>query len=73
MDSTDRTEKATRFGCGFLFGIVLGGFAAARSFYESGFMILIATALIATILGVAAMRFGDRFWLSMKRWIMWLS
>ena len=73
MNSVDRAENATRFSCGFLFGIVIGGFLAARLFYENGYVVLGATIVIATILGLTAMRFGDRFWLALKRWIWWLS
>lgn len=73
MNSADRAEKATRFGCGFLVGVIFGGLLAARLFYENGYAVLGATALASTILGLAAMYFGDRFWLSMKHWIWWLS
>ena len=73
LNATERAEKATRFGCGFLFGVVFGGFAAARLFYENGFVVLAATALVSTFLGLAAVQFGDRFWLSLKHWIWWLS
>lgn len=73
LDAPDRAEKATRFGCGFFFGVVFGGIASARLFYENGLVVLETTALVATFLGIAALRFGDRFWLSLKHWIWWLS
>lgn len=73
MRTVDRAEKATRFGCGFLLGIVLGGLFAARLFFDNGHSFLAATILVATILGLAAMRFGDRFWFSLKHWVWWLS
>lgn len=73
MTTVDSAEKITRFGCGFLLGAIFGGLLAARLFYENGYSILAATVFMATILGLAAMRFGDRFWLSLKHWVWWLS
>lgn len=69
----DRGENATRFGCGFVFGLVLGGFAAARVFYDSGYTVLAVTVFISTFLGILAMRYGDRIWYSLKHWIWFLS
>jgi uncharacterized membrane protein YgaE (UPF0421/DUF939 family) len=71
--NVDRAERATRFGCGFLLGVVLGGLLAARLFFDNGYSFFAATTLVATILGLAAMRFGDRFWLSLKHWVWWLG
>lgn len=73
MSTVDKGEKVTRFGCGFLFGVVFGGLLAARLFYENGYSAIAATVLLATVFGLLAMRFGDRFWLSMKRWVWWLG
>ena len=56
-----------------MLGAIFGGLLAARLFYENGYSILAATVLVATILGLAAMRFGDRFWLSLRHWVWWLS
>jgi len=73
MKSVDGGEKAIRFGCGFLVGVISGGLLATRLFYANGYALLGATAPLAAILGLAAMRFGDRFWHSMKHWLSWLS
>jgi hypothetical protein len=65
--------KAVRFGCGFLFGVVFGGAAAVRTFYDSGYTVVAATILVSTVFGLLAIRYGDRYWLSLKKWIWFLG
>jgi hypothetical protein len=70
MTVVDGAEKAIRFGCGFIFGAIFGGLLAVRTFYQNGYEILAATVAIAILIGFLAMHFGDRFWLSMKHWLL---
>ncbi len=71
----DPVEKKSRFGCGFLIGLIIGFFEFARILYGSdsaGFLILL-TVLLALVCGWFALKFGDRFWqyvLERVRWWM---
>ncbi len=71
----DLLEKKIRFGCGFLFGLVIGFFEFARILYSTdsaGFLILL-TVMLAPVCGLLAIKFGDRFWhyvLERVRWWM---
>ena len=45
MAEPDKAEHGVKFGCGFLLGLVLGGLASARFFFDSGSSIVVATLL----------------------------
>ena len=64
----DKTEKTLRFGCGFAFGLIAGFSASLQWVYDTwgGFA---ATVLVSAILcGLLAVKFGDKFWYSLKNW-----
>ncbi len=69
----DLLEKKIRFGCGFLFGLVIGFFEFARILYSTdsaGFLILM-TVLLALVCGWLATKFGDRFWQYVLERVRW--
>jgi hypothetical protein len=73
----DSLEKRMRFGCGFLFGLVLGFFGTLRVMYKmmywynsAGLVISIAV-ISALICGWLALKYGDRFWQEMCRLRWW--
>ncbi len=71
----DPLEKKIRFGCGFLFGLVIVFFEFARTIYRHnsvGFVITCAV-ILALVCGWLALKYGDRFWhyvLERVRWWM---
>jgi hypothetical protein len=68
----DKAEKITRFGCGALFGVVIGiGLAIRFAFSSLGFIAAIIVGAIL-ICGYLALKFGDEFWPSIKDWWWWL-
>ena len=68
MNPADNTEKAIRFGCGFVFGLALFSLSSIWFVYEDrGFYL--GTVLVAAVLfGLAALRYGDAFWRWFARW-----
>lgn len=71
MEKPDRIEKEVRFGCGFAFGLLVGFFVAARHIYNSAGWLAVVTLVIAILCGLLAVRYGDRFWHSLKNWWWW--
>jgi hypothetical protein len=68
----DKTENKIRFGCGFIFGLVLGfvyaiGWVAVT--WGVFVAIVIATAIVC---GLLAMKYGDSFWYYLKDRSWWL-
>lgn len=55
----DRLQFFVRFGCGFLFGIVL---VLSLGLIESLAEFLVLSLIIGLILGLLAAKYGDRFW-----------
>ena len=71
MNSTDKTEMGIRFGCGFIFGLVIFGLSSIWFVYEDR-SIDVAIVLVAAFgFGLAALRFGDAFWRWFARWFNW--
>jgi hypothetical protein len=64
----DRLEKQIRFGCGFVFGALVGFFAALRAFAET-VGVLAVTMGVAVTCALLAVRYGDRFWYSIRQWL----
>lgn len=64
----DRLEKAFRFGCGGLLGLLLGLFLSIKFFYmlENRILSIIIIGITVVLCGLAAMEKGDRFWYSLK-------
>ena len=66
----DRTEKGIRFGCGFVFGLVVGLFTALTWIIDSWSIAVIAL-IAAVVCGLLAERCGDAFWRSLRNWWYW--
>jgi hypothetical protein len=69
----DKLEKSIRFGCGGLLGLLLGLYVSVGIFIDlENKIIPIAIIFIAIVsCGFAAMKKGDRFWDSLKKWLIW--
>lgn len=61
MGPVDKTELGIRFGCGFIFGLLLFGFSTVWFIVEQISSYLVFVVLAAIVLGLAAMKFGDAF------------
>jgi hypothetical protein len=66
----DAQEKQIRFGCGFVFGFLIGGLSSIRHAVSNGYSFLAFALLFGFIFGFAAMKNGDKFWnsLLMLKW-----
>lgn len=62
-------SRGARFGCGFVFGLVLAGIGGVGAAFTDGKLFLAITIVVSVIFGLAAMRFGDRFWRWVKKWL----
>jgi predicted membrane chloride channel (bestrophin family) len=72
---TDRLEFWVRFVCGALFGLLLGLYFAFN-LLEGPFVLALGITLgISLGFGMAAVRYGDRFWERilpiLRSWLMW--
>jgi hypothetical protein len=67
----DKTEKVVRFGCGFVFGLVIGFFTAITCVIESWSIVVLIAFGAAVLFGWLAKKYGDAFWNSMKNWWYW--
>ena len=68
MEPPDTLEKSIRFGCGFLFGCA--ALVTSTLIYTITSREYFATLCLVVGLscGYAAMKLGDRFWVSLFRW-----
>jgi hypothetical protein len=57
----DRAELGIRFGCGTVFGIVVG-LAVAMHTVRPGWRAIIVIGVVAPVCGLLAARLGDAFW-----------
>jgi hypothetical protein len=71
MKEPDSFEKSLRFGCGFVFGLFIGFLVAAQSIYHSLGWLATITFIVGVAFGLLAMRYGDKFWYSIKKWDWW--
>lgn len=71
MGTSGKTEKRVRFGCGFVFGLLLGGLSAATKFYDDGNTIIAVALVVAVLVGLAAAHLGESFWRTVKHWVWW--
>jgi hypothetical protein len=71
----DRLERGIRFGCGALFGSILGFSLAIRGFPERIVWTVLVAFGVALAFGFLATRYGDRFWERiasiMRGWFWW--
>ena len=66
----DREEKVVRFIFGFLAGAVISVFSWLQWQFRLD-VFLILGALIASSMGILAVRYGDRFWHALLRLFPW--
>ena len=71
VESPSTLEKAVRFGCGFVFGCFAGLLGVLSLITWKGHYIVAGCALGGLLCGVAAMKYGDRFWLRISRITSW--
>jgi uncharacterized protein YacL len=72
----DPMEKKIRFGCGFLFGLIVGILGIARILYRAPYgydpawIVIVCAVVFAFVCGRLAMKRGDRFWREIRdlRW-----
>jgi hypothetical protein len=63
----DKLESTTRFACGAIVGSLVSTWLLFRLINRSPEFIVVVP-LIAVACGLAAMRFGDRFWYKFSDW-----
>jgi hypothetical protein len=68
MDQPDAFEKKVRFVFGFVFGVGSGAAAAVRYPFASPAAIGLIVVGYAATCGLLAVRWGDRFWTSLRWW-----
>ena len=73
MTPIDKSEKAIRFGCGFVFGLILFGMSSVWFIIEERGTYVAAILIGATVFGLAALRFGEAFWRAFSRWFSWFG
>ena len=66
-------DGGTRFGCGVLFGLVLGAFASLAWVEGPATSMVSFILFVALVCGVLATLLGDRFWLNVRRYLWWLG
>lgn len=71
MTQPDTQEKGLRFGCGFVFGLIVGALSFGLVFYGSGTAVVTVSVITAFIFGLASLRFGSAFWRWMKNICFW--
>ncbi len=68
----DRETLGIRFGCGAIFGLLLGPTSIFVSLTSRSLASLILASLVcALICGLLAARFGERFWEKVGSWSGW--
>lgn len=58
----DASEKRIRFGCGFIFGGIIGLIVVLRELYQMTGLAWTCVAGFAVLCGYLALRLGDEFW-----------
>ncbi len=71
MQPSDKTGKALRFGCGFVFGLAFFGISSIWFVIEEPGNYVAAILVGASVFGLAALRFGEAFWRVIGRWFSW--
>ena len=65
----DRFEKGVRFGCGLLAGFFFGFLGAIKFAEQSLSGPMAVAAVLGLVFGLLSMKYGDRFWHSVKNWL----
>lgn len=73
MKPSDKTEKALRFGYGFVFGLIFFGISSIWFVIEERDAYVVAILIAASVFGLAALWFGDAFWRGISRWFSWFG
>jgi hypothetical protein len=63
----DSFEKRLRFGCGFIFGVVVTCLCTLQTFATVGGALIISG--VAIVFGFLVMRYGDDFWRVLSNWL----
>ena len=73
MPKIERGNKATRFGCGFIFGLFIAVLVAASGCTPLPLIGWVVGGLIAAVVfGWLSMTRGDSFWYSIRdKWYKW--
>jgi hypothetical protein len=58
----DRLEKGVRFGCGTLFGLIIGFVWAIQSALDFAVSWILLPLALALVCGFLAAKYGDDFW-----------
>ncbi len=71
-DQPGGAGKALRFGCGTLFGALIGGFAFLP-FWEAWYWWVLLLGIPALLCGYFAMQWGDDFWTWIVEHLWWFG
>ena len=71
MTPADNLEKKIRFGCGFIFGLIVGGINLVYFFRDSGYGAVATVIILALVCALLALRYGDAFWRWIANWGFW--
>jgi hypothetical protein len=66
----DKLEKSVRFGCGFTFGLFIGFISSVQWVADTWGGIAVIIFSTAIISGFLAVKYGDKFWYSIKDWLL---
>ena len=68
MEPPDNIEKGIRFGCGAVAGVALAITSMLSISIVKGWYLVAFVCIWAVVCGVAAMRYGDKFWHNISKW-----
>jgi hypothetical protein len=69
LEPPDPLEKKVRFGCGFVFGLLIVGFSGFMWMVVGGYYVVALAMACGLVCGLLAIRYGDHFWYSMRNWL----
>jgi len=67
----DREAVGIRFGCGALFGLVLGLGGVYELTSRSLAPVIVSALVVALVCGLFSARHGERFWSGLSGWLRW--
>jgi len=62
----EASDKAIRFGCGAIFGAIGSFYFLRRWVFRGNGVTILDIAICSIACGVAALRYGDKFWASIR-------